>query len=79
MLPKERVRSAIINAGLDFPTRRITVNLPPADPPKAGGRYDLAIVLSITIVPHDSSRGSSKRFLPNFSNFWRNTENCSIP
>ncbi|MCI5107277.1 MAG: YifB family Mg chelatase-like AAA ATPase [Pseudomonadales bacterium] len=44
---KERVRSAIINSGLDFPTRRITVNLAPADIPKAGGRYDLAIALSI--------------------------------
>lgn len=44
---KERVRSTIINSGLDFPSRRITVNLAPADLPKAGGRYDLAIVLSI--------------------------------
>lgn len=44
---KERVRSAIINSGLDFPNRRITVNLAPADLPKAGGRYDLAIALSI--------------------------------
>lgn len=47
---KERVRSAIINSGLDFPTRRITVNLAPADLPKAGGRYDLAIALSILIA-----------------------------
>lgn len=44
---KERVRSAILNSGLDFPQRRITVNLAPADLPKAGGRYDLAIALSI--------------------------------
>lgn len=44
---KERVRSAIINSGLEFPQRRITVNLAPADLPKAGGRYDLAIALSI--------------------------------
>ncbi|PCI77053.1 MAG: hypothetical protein COB20_08960 [SAR86 cluster bacterium] len=47
---KERVRSAIINSGLEFPTRRITVNLAPADLPKAGGRYDLAIALSILIA-----------------------------
>ena len=47
---KERVRSAIINSGLDFPSRRITVNLAPADLPKAGGRYDLAIALSILIA-----------------------------
>ena len=44
---KERVRSAILNSGLSFPERRITVNLAPADLPKAGGRYDLAIALSI--------------------------------
>ena len=44
---KERVRSAIINSNLEFPTRRLTVNLAPADLPKVGGRYDLAIALSI--------------------------------
>jgi magnesium chelatase family protein len=44
---KERVRSAILNAGLEFPTRRMTINLAPADLPKSGGRYDLAIALSI--------------------------------
>ena len=44
---KERVRSAILNAGLEFPGRRITVNLAPADLPKTGGKYDLAIALSI--------------------------------
>ncbi|PCH63219.1 MAG: ATP-dependent protease [SAR86 cluster bacterium] len=44
---KERVRSAILNSMLEFPARRITVNLAPADLPKAGGRYDLAIALSI--------------------------------
>lgn len=47
---KERVRSAIINSGLEFPARRITVNLAPADLPKAGGRYDLAIALSILVA-----------------------------
>ncbi len=44
---KERVRSALIHAGFDFPQRRITVNLAPADLPKEGGRYDLAIALGI--------------------------------
>lgn len=47
---KERVRSAILNSGLAFPERRITVNLAPADLPKAGGRYDLAIALSILVA-----------------------------
>ena len=44
---KERVRSAILNAGFEFPMRRITVNLAPADLPKEGTRYDVAIALSI--------------------------------
>lgn len=44
---RERVRSAILNAGLEFPDRRITINMAPADIPKSGGRYDLAIALSI--------------------------------
>lgn len=44
---RERVRSAILNARLDFPARRITVNLAPAELPKSGGRYDLAIAVSI--------------------------------
>lgn len=44
---KDRVRSAIMNSQFDFPTRRITINLAPADLPKEGGRYDLAIALGI--------------------------------
>ena len=44
---KERVRSALLNAGYEFPLRRITVNLAPADLPKEGTRYDAAIALSI--------------------------------
>lgn len=44
---KDRVRSAIINSHLEFPQKRITVNLAPADLPKQGGRYDLAIALGI--------------------------------
>ncbi len=44
---KDRVRSAILNSGLEFPARRITVNLAPADLPKTGGRYDFAIAMGI--------------------------------
>ncbi|MBP0047152.1 YifB family Mg chelatase-like AAA ATPase [Marinobacterium sp. AK62] len=44
---RERVRSALITAGFDFPQRRITINLAPADLPKEGGRYDLAIAIGI--------------------------------
>ena len=44
---KDRVRAAIQCAQLEFPQRRITVNLAPADLPKDGGRYDLPIALGI--------------------------------
>ena len=44
---KDRVRSAIINCGYEFPAKRITVNLAPADLPKEGGRFDLPIALGI--------------------------------
>ena len=44
---KDRVKAAITNSGFDMPSRRIIVNLAPADLPKQGGRYDLAIALSI--------------------------------
>lgn len=44
---KDRVRSAILNSHFEFPARRITINLAPADLPKDGGRFDLAIALGI--------------------------------
>ena len=44
---KDRVRSAIINSEFEFPSRRITINLAPADLPKDGGRFDLAIAIGI--------------------------------
>ena len=44
---KDRVRSALLNANFEFPSRRITVNLAPADLPKEGGRFDLPIALGI--------------------------------
>ena len=44
---KDRVRSALINAQFEFPLRRITINLAPADLPKEGGRFDLPIALGI--------------------------------
>ncbi|HLD01856.1 MAG TPA: YifB family Mg chelatase-like AAA ATPase [Patescibacteria group bacterium] len=47
---KERVRSAIRNSGADFPPKRITVNLAPADIPKEGPSYDLPIALGILIA-----------------------------
>jgi magnesium chelatase family protein len=57
---RERVRSAIRNSGCDFPIRRITVNLAPADLKKAGPAYDLPIAVGILIsseqVPADTSQ-----------------------
>ncbi|NRB57864.1 MAG: hypothetical protein HRU39_18085, partial [Salinicola sp.] len=47
---RERVRSALINAGFEFPSRRITLNLAPADLPKDGGRFDLPIALGILMA-----------------------------
>jgi len=44
---KDRVRGAILNSRFEFPTQRITINLAPADLPKEGGRFDLAIALGI--------------------------------
>ncbi|MFN3581215.1 MAG: YifB family Mg chelatase-like AAA ATPase, partial [Pseudomonas sp.] len=56
---KDRVRSALQNANLDFPSlKRITINLAPADLPKEGGRFDLAIALGLLAasgqIPADS-------------------------
>jgi magnesium chelatase family protein len=46
---KERVRSALRNSGIDFPPKRITVNLAPADLPKEGPLFDLSIAIGIMI------------------------------
>src|SRR5690606_29298512 len=57
---KDRVRAAIHCTQLEFPQRRITVNLAPADLPKHGGRFDLPIALGILAasgqVPLESLR-----------------------
>ena len=47
---KDRVRSAIINCGYEFPAKRITINLAPADLPKEGGRFDLPIAIGILVA-----------------------------
>lgn len=66
---KDRVRAAIINSHFDFPSARITVNLAPADLPKEGGRFDLAIALGILAatsqIPLDALEG--KAFLGELS------------
>ena len=62
---RERVRSAIQNAGLEFPhNKRITVNLAPADLPKDSGRFDLPIALGILAASGqiDSARLAGHEF-----------------
>ena len=58
---RERVRSAFAAIGLAFPPKRIVVNLAPADLPKEGSHYDLAIALAlieaIGVIPSDSLQG----------------------
>jgi magnesium chelatase family protein len=63
---KERVRSALINSGLSFPMERITVNLAPADLPKAGGRDDLAIAVAILIASDQLSSSESGQLVELF-------------
>src|SRR3989338_9338400 len=47
---RERVRSALHNSGFAFPSRKVVVNLAPADLPKQGPSYDLGIALGILLV-----------------------------
>ena len=46
---RERVRSAIVNSGLTFPTQRVTINLAPASLAKEGSHLDLPIAISILV------------------------------
>src|SRR4051812_48306580 len=57
---RERVRAALLNSGLDFPLKRLTANLAPADLRKAGPSFDLALAVALLAaagqVPPDSIR-----------------------
>ncbi|MEO8208209.1 MAG: YifB family Mg chelatase-like AAA ATPase [Chloroflexota bacterium] len=57
---RERVRGAIRNAGYVYPPRRITVNLSPADLPKAGTSVDLAIAIGILLGSEQVKPGSGR-------------------
>ena len=59
---KDRVRSAIINCGYEFPAKRITVNLAPADLPKEGGRFDLPIALGILAAASQLPEADLKQY-----------------
>jgi magnesium chelatase family protein len=47
---RERVKTAIVNSGFDFPNKKITVNLAPADLPKDGAAYDLPIAMGVLLA-----------------------------
>lgn len=60
---KERVRSAIKNSGFDFPTRRMTINLAPADLPKEGSGFDLPMAIGILAVSGQIPTDSLENYL----------------
>jgi magnesium chelatase family protein len=59
---KDRVRAALQNAGFEFPARRITVNLAPADLPKESGRFDLPIALGILAASQQMPADTLQRY-----------------
>ena len=58
---RDRCKAAVVNSGLPWPGRRVTIGLSPASLPKAGSHYDLAIALSVVAadeqIPVDELRG----------------------
>lgn len=50
---RERVKTAMVNSGFDFPQKKITVNLAPADIPKEGAAYDLPIAIGIMVASEE--------------------------
>ena len=59
---RDRVRVAIQNAQLEYPSRRVTVSLAPADLPKDGGRFDLPIALGILAAQGYLPKDSLQRY-----------------
>jgi magnesium chelatase family protein len=57
---KDRVRAAIMSTGREFPLRRVTVNLSPANLPKAGSDYDLPIALGVLAAMGDASPAAAR-------------------
>ncbi len=55
---RDRVRCAILNSDFDFPSKRISVNLAPADLPKEGGRFDLPIALGVLAASGQLDKGA---------------------
>jgi magnesium chelatase family protein len=59
---RERVRSALLNSGFKYPMQRITANLAPADLPKAGPGFDLAIAAGLLVASGQIPRGVLERY-----------------
>ncbi|SCC38573.1 magnesium chelatase family protein [Kosakonia oryzendophytica] len=59
---RDRVRSALINSGYEFPAKRITINLAPADLPKEGGRYDLPIAIALLAASEQLTTGKLSHY-----------------
>ena len=59
---RDRVRAALQNAQFEFPARKITVNLAPADLPKESGRFDLPIALGILAATGQIPAGALDQF-----------------
>ncbi len=60
---RDRVRSAIVNSNFEFPYKRISVNLAPADLPKEGGRFDLPIALGVLAASNQIPKASLPGFV----------------
>ncbi|MBT8078756.1 MAG: YifB family Mg chelatase-like AAA ATPase [Gammaproteobacteria bacterium] len=59
---KDRVRAALMSSGFDWPQRNIIVSLRPADMPKSGGRFDLAIALAILAAARELPKETLARY-----------------
>ncbi len=59
---RERVRAALLNSGFDFPLKRITANLAPADLRKAGPGFDLAIAAAVLVASDQVANGVLERY-----------------
>src|SRR3989344_3282395 len=59
---KERVRTALVNSGVGFPQKKITVNLAPADIPKEGSAYDLPMAVGILVAAGEMPLPDKKKY-----------------
>jgi len=60
---RDRVRSALLNSGFDFPLKRITVNLAPADRRKDGTHFDLGVAMGLLLASHQVRIGDAMPFI----------------